>query len=103
MKYNIINNKDNEYLDKEQDTMLNKTLFNKRKGIEEFVVSQRPFAPNFNQTFLRLMKEHDDRFRKYEGIFSELYDSAHKNGDIFIPFHERDDEKKKINNNKKLK
>ena len=98
VNYNIINNKDNEILGKEQDTMLNKTLFNKKKGIEEFMVSQRPFAPDFNQTFLRLMKENGDRFRKYKGIFSELYDSAHKNGDIFIPFHERDEEKKKKNN-----
>ncbi len=103
VKYNIINNKDDEYFGKDQDTMLNKTLFNKRKGIEEFVFSQRPFAPNFNQTFLRLMKENGDRFRKYKGIFSELYDSAHKNGNIFIPFHERDDEKKNNNNNNKIK
>jgi hypothetical protein len=98
--YNIISNNKNNLSVIEKDTMLNKTLYNKRKGIEEFVVSQRPFGPNYNQTFIKLIKENGKRFRKYKGMFTELYDSATKNGNIFKPFHERKEDEFKNRNNK---
>lgn len=87
--YNIINNKNENFYENNNESMLNKTLFNKKKGIAEFESTQRLYGPHFNQTFLRLIKENGDRFKKYRGIFSELYDSAIKNGNIYVPFHER--------------
>ena len=98
--YNIINNlKDSSY-GIQKDVMLNKTMHNKKKGIEEFVVSQRPFGPNYNQKFMKLMRENRERFRKYKGMFTELYDSSIKNGNIFKPFTEKKEDDLKIKNNK---
>ncbi len=100
--YNIINNSMNNSLENNKPRMLNKTIFNKKKGIEEFIVSQRPSGPNHNQTFIKVLKENDRRFRKYKGMFTELYDSATKNGNIFKPFHERKEEEFKNRNNKSV-
>ena len=80
--------------------MLNKTMHNKKKGIEEFIVSQRPFGPNYNLKFMKLMRENKERFRKYKGMFTELYDSAIKNGNIFKPFNEKKEDEVKVKNEK---
>ena len=98
--YNIISNiKDSNY-GIQKDVMLNKTMHNKKKGIEEFIVSQRPFGPNYNLKFMKLMRENKERFRKYKGVFTELYDSSIKNGNIFKPFTEKKEDELKIKNNK---
>jgi hypothetical protein len=98
--YNIINNIKNDSIGIQNDSLFNKTLHNKKKGIEEFVVSQRPFGPNYNQTFSNLLIKNKNRFRRYKGMFTELYDSATKNGNIFKPFHERKEDEFKNRNNK---
>lgn len=98
--YNIINNTKDTYSGVQKDTMFNKTLHNKKKGIGEFIVSQRPFGPNYNQTFIKLINQNGDRFRKYKGVFTELYDSAIKNGNIFKPFNEKKDDDLKGKHNK---
>lgn len=98
--YNIINNLKDSISGKQKDTMFNKTLHNKKKGIGEFVVSQRPFGPNYNQTFIKLMKDNGNRFRRYKGIFTELYDSAIKNGNIFKPFNEKKEDEAKVKTDK---
>jgi hypothetical protein len=100
--YNIINNTQNNVSTMRTDMLFNKNLHNKKKGIEEFINTQRPFGPNYNQTFSKLLKENRNRFRNYRGIFTELYDSATKNGNIYKPFHERDEDEFKNKNNKKL-
>ena len=98
--YNIINNLKDNIVGVQKDTMFNKTLHNRKKGIGEFVVSQRPFGPNYNQTFIKLMKDNGSRFRRYKGIFTELYDSAIKNGNIFKPFNEKKEDEVKVKNEK---
>ena len=101
--YNIISNIKDNISGVQKDTVLNKTLHNKKKGIGEFIVSQRPFGPNYNQTFIKFMRENGDRFRKYKGIFTELYDSAIKNGNIFKPFNEKNEDQIKVKYNKNEK
>ena len=96
--YNIINNLKDDSSGIQKDTMLNKALHNKKKGIEEFIVSQRPFGPNYNQTFIKLLREKGERFRKYNGFFTELYDSSIKNGNIFKPFNEKNKDELKMKN-----
>ena len=98
--YNIINNLEDNISGIQKDTMFNKTLHNRKKGIGEFNVSQRPFGPNYNQEFKKLMKDNADRFRRYKGIFTELYDSAIKNGNIFKPFNEKKENEVKVKNEK---
>ena len=52
-------------------------LFNEDK-IEIFFFNNKDFSEKINDNPLR--------FRKYTGIFSDMYDSSHKNGDIIRPF-----------------
>lgn len=66
--------------------ILNKTLYNKKKGIGEYTDLTKTFRVNFNKEFTNKLRDNPFRFRKYNGIFSDMYDSSHKNGDIIQPF-----------------
>lgn len=66
--------------------MFNKTLNNKKKGVAEFSDYTRLYNPNYNKEYRSLITENPKIFHQYNGIFSNLYDSAHKNGNIYIPF-----------------
>ena len=83
--YNIINFK--PLSKKNPDShILNKTLYYKKKGIGEFADLTKTFRVNFNQEFAKKLRENPLRFRRFTGIFSDMYDASHKNGDIAPPF-----------------
>ena len=84
--YNIINFKPILKANHNPHILLNKTLYFKKKGIGEFADLTKTFRTNFNKEFANQLKENPYRFRKYQGIFSDMYDSSHKNGDIITPF-----------------
>ena len=84
--YNIINFKPLPKANPNPQILLNKTLYFKKKGIGEFADLTKTFRVNFNKEFADQLKENPYRFRKYQGIFSDMYDSSHKNGDIITPF-----------------
>ena len=84
--YNIINFKPILKANHNPHILLNKTLYFKKKGIGEFADLTKTFRVNFNKEFANQLKENPYRFRKYQGIFSDMYDSSHKNGDIITPF-----------------
>ena len=84
--YNIINFKPLPKANPNPHILLNKTLYFKKKGIGEFADITKTFRVNFNKEFADQLKENPYRFRKYQGIFSDMYDSSHKNGDIITPF-----------------
>ena len=84
--YNIINFKPIFNTNPNSHIILNKTLYYKKKGIGEFADLTKTFRVNFNKEFAGQLKDNPFRFRKYQGIFSEMYDASHKNGDIITPF-----------------
>lgn len=84
--YNIINFKPLPSANPNPHILLNKTLYFKKKGIGELADLTKTFRVNFNKEFADQLKENPYRFRKYQGIFSDMYDSSHKNGDIITPF-----------------
>ena len=84
--YNLINFKPLPKANPNPHILLNKTLYFKKKGIGEFADLTKTFRVNFNKEFADQLKENPYRFRKYQGIFSDMYDSSHKNGDIITPF-----------------
>ena len=84
--YNIINFKPILKTNPNSHILLNKNLYFKKKGIGEFADLTKTFKVNFNKEFSEKIKANPLRFRKYKGIFSEMYDSSHKNGDIITPF-----------------
>ena len=79
--------------------MLDRTLNNKKKGVAEFSDFTKPSHPNFNKEYQDLVAKDPKIFMRYKGIFSELYDSAWRNGNIYVPF--RNDEKPKKKEAKK--
>ena len=97
--YNIINNTDSNVSGAQRGTMLDRTLNNKKKGVAEFSDFTKPSHPNFNKEYQDLVAKDPKIFMRYKGIFSELYDSAWRNGNIYVPF--RNDEKPKKKEAKK--
>ena len=52
-----------------------------KKGIGEYRDLQRTTAPNPNHDFLRAFSENPNIFKRRDGIFSHLYDAAHRFGE----------------------
>lgn len=57
-----------------------------KKGISEYFELTRLFAPNFDPLYNQEYKKNQDIFKKNTGIFSHVYDRAHHNGFIVVPF-----------------
>ena len=84
--YNIINFKPLKNMNHTSRILMHKTLYNKKKGISEIADLNKIFRVNINKDFSEKINDNPLRFRKYTGIFSDMYDSSHKNGDIIRPF-----------------
>jgi len=84
--YDIINFKPILKTNSNANILLNKSLYLKKKGIGEYADLTKTFRVNFNKEFSQKINENPLRFRKYKGIFSDMYDASHKNGDIITPF-----------------
>lgn len=52
-----------------------------KKGIGEFRDLQRTTAINSNPDFLKAFNENSNTFKRRDGIFSHLYDAAHRFGE----------------------
>ena len=87
-EYNIINFK--PILEKNSNfEMMNKTLNYRKKGNGEFNDLTRTFRVNVNKVFREKFEQNPNRFRRFTGIFSNMYDAAHKNGNIIRPFGQK--------------
>ena len=84
--YNIINNKDNKISGKKEISIIEKTINNKKKGVAEFYHLQRNYEPNYSPKFSKYIDKYKKGFLKYKGVFTNLYDSYNKNGNIYQPF-----------------
>ena len=61
--------------------LLDKQVTNKKKGLGEFYDVQKPTSMNPNHDHLNAFNENPHVFKKREGVFSHLYDAAHRFGD----------------------
>jgi hypothetical protein len=86
VEYNIINNQENPLTGVVNVGILDKAVNNKKKGVAEFSDYLKPFNYNPNKRYLKYYDKNNDRFLYYKGVFSELYDSAARNGNIYMPF-----------------
>ena len=86
VEYNIINNSNIISASTDGFGILDKASNNKKKGVAEFSDYLKPFNYNPNKRYLQCYEDNKNRFHFYKGIFSELYDSAAKNGNIYVPF-----------------
>ena len=86
VEYDIINNLNNPTAGKVHFGILDKALNNKKKGVAEFSDYLKSFNYNPNKRYLKYFDKNNNRFHFYKGVFSELYDSAARNGNIYMPF-----------------
>ena len=93
--YDIITNNDSIFAKADGFGILDKASNNKKKGVAEFSDYLKPFNYNPNKRYLKCFEDNHNRFRYYKGVFSELYDSAAKNGSIYMPFRGVDHSKDK--------
>lgn len=90
--YNIINCQDNPYAVVREATDIKA---GRSRGITNFSDLNRPFNPNFNQEFTKVLSEDPKVFYRRTGIFSHMYDAAARHGYMTMPF-----EKAQENNGK---
>jgi len=77
-----------------------KKITNKKKGITEIVDISKPFHPNFNKEYTKMYDHDKEVFKKYNGVFSNLYDSSHRNGNLVVPFRsDKLSHKKRVHDN----
>ena len=86
VEYDIINNRNNPTAGAPGFGILEKASNNKKKGVTDFSNYLNPFNPNPNKRYLKCFDDNNNRFHFYKGVFSELYDSSARNGNIYIPF-----------------
>ena len=103
VNYNIINYSNNTTSGKREMSIIEKSINNKKKGVTEFYNLQRTFEPNFRPKYTHMLEENDKRFMKYKGIFTQLYDSYNKNGNVYQPFSKSNSNEKIFNKRNNLK
>eukprot|EP00350_Pseudokeronopsis_sp_OXSARD2_P010908 CAMPEP_0170548268 /NCGR_PEP_ID=MMETSP0211-20121228/6606_1 /TAXON_ID=311385 /ORGANISM="Pseudokeronopsis sp., Strain OXSARD2" /LENGTH=118 /DNA_ID=CAMNT_0010853735 /DNA_START=345 /DNA_END=698 /DNA_ORIENTATION=+ len=81
VKHNIISHEENNYTPSLVIGLMDKRLTNIKKGIAEFGDIQRPTALNQNMEHLNSLKDNPDIFKRKNGAFTYLYDSAHRFGE----------------------
>jgi hypothetical protein len=94
--YNIINQKENNFSGCIVMNTLDKKVASKKKGLTEFSDLTRIYHHNLNPKHEELLKTNPNIFQIHKGIFSQIYDAAHKNGNIILPFSK---EVKKVKDN----
>jgi hypothetical protein len=81
--YNIVNFQENPHAVIRKATNLHA---GRAKGITQFSDLNRPYNPNFNQEFARVLSEDPKTFYRRTGIFSHMYDAAARHGYMTMPF-----------------
>lgn len=98
--YNIISHDDNNPSGYIKQRMFDKKMANRKKGLCEFDDITNPFSSNLNKEFNKSLDKHPNMFKRYKGIFSNMYDAAHRNGNLVVPFRREKSLEKKQNNPK---
>ena len=79
--HNIISHQPNEKTGALNVGLMDKNVTNIKKGVGEFSDLQRVTAINQNPDFLKAIGENKDLFKRKNGIFTYLYDSAARFGE----------------------
>ena len=86
VSYNIISNeKEDQNLKIPNDIDKNRITF-KSNSISKCLDSERPYSMHFNKEYKQAYMENPSIFKVYNGLFSGMYESAIKNGNIYPPF-----------------
>lgn len=66
--------------------IMDKKVANRKKGLCEFEDLTNAFNSNIDRNYEKCVNKYPIVFRKFNGIFSHMYDSARRNGNLVIPF-----------------
>lgn len=91
--YNIINHENNLYTGFKNQKIFDKKITNKKKAITEFSDLNKLQNTNFNNDYPQFMK--DKVFHRYNGVFSQMYNVALRNGNLVMPFKNKETELEK--------
>ena len=81
VNHNIISHEPNKYSPGMTLGLLDKQVANMKKGIGEIGDLARPTALNPNHDYLKAYNENPNVFKLKDGVFSHLYDAAHRFGE----------------------
>ena len=62
-------------------SVLDKVVFNRKKGITEIADLNRLTALKSNKDFTNAFDNNPHQFKRSNGVFSHLYDAAHRFGE----------------------
>ena len=85
--YNILNGEENVYGGSKKVTTFDSKVSFKQKGITEFADLTRTYNHNLNKEYPSLDKK--KVFGTYNGVFTYMYDSSHRNGGLSVPFQDK--------------
>ena len=67
-------------------SIINKHYNNRQKGVGEYADLNYTYRPNYNKDYAKLFNDNPQRFRKFTGIFTQMYDATFRNGGLGNPF-----------------
>jgi hypothetical protein len=86
VEYNIITHNGNKHGGALIVTVSDHKVINRKKGVAEITDLGRVFNPNFSKRFAHIYEDNKTPFHLRTGIFSHMYDAAHRSGNIVMPF-----------------
>jgi len=95
VNYNILtneqikNNINNNINNNNKESFLNKNYYFKRKGVGNYADLIHPFNKNFSEKYNKAYNENNNIFKSYKGVFSQIYEDAHRSGNIYQPFERK--------------
>ena len=89
VNYDIITFKGGEGSCDNTANILEKKLINKKKAVGEFNDLTKAFSVNLNKKYEGAYKDNKKTFYHFNGIFTHLYDSSFRNGNIIMPFRKK--------------
>ena len=103
VNYNIVNNDKNYSMAVLDSKIMDTKLANRKKCISEFEDLNHVFHPNFSNKYNTTLSEIPKVYSTCKGVFTNMYDSANRNGNIiklFTKTNFKKDENKKENGSK---
>ncbi len=86
VSYNIISQDENKVSGWRMPKALDVKVNNMKKGVSEYYDLSRLQAPNYSPKFAESLEKNKEQFRGFNGIFSNVYVSSHRNGNLIQPF-----------------
>lgn len=81
VKHDIISHTDNKYAPVITLGLMDKRVTNMKKGLGEYGDLRRVTSINTNKEFVAAYDSDNNAFKRKDGIFSHLYDAAHRFGE----------------------